>query len=440
MKRMNSPKIGETASLRPNSARLAAKDQAFLGLVSDPAELSPGANDRSRDTRAERTSGATLPPASDECVVYDRNNIEDLDRSTIKNLTSAQLQYLCSMIKNGVAWHIENVPDDVDYQLIVHQGCALPFTVSTQQQTVFPVSPKTCWFDYAELLYKKSFGRRPAPVSRFLLSTIGRLVRFERLVVLNNWWLTNNPTPAVSDDDIRAFVAFLTSAYPDHMLLIKSIPEPDPTNVIRPLRRNGFDLIKFRDMHFWSKPAPGESRGTKNFRRDRNLLKETLLRKYKAKVLSPSKAVQCERLYQSLYIEKHTSMNTQLTRRWLALACNSGFVDFYVLEDKSGIRGFIICYDDPLGINVGTCGNDPETQQQEGIYRMLIAWILKNAGRDGKTANLSTSVARFKELLGCRRVTEFEGVYTKHLRLRTRILMKAFIWCYNNALSKMRCA
>lgn len=397
-------------------------------------------DNQSIERRGRNVAHQPNDSADDPCAIYDRHTIDALQSGAIENLSGSQIDYLSAMIKTGVRRHIDNVPADVDYRLIVYKGCALPFSISSKQETVFPVSPKTCWFDYARLLYEKSFKREPAPVSNFFLATLSKFVRFERLIVLNNWWLTNNPTPSITPEQIDAFVSYLTDAYPDYLIIIKSIPETDPTSIIPTLQCNGFDLIKFRHMHFWTRPAPKQSRGTKQFRSDQNLLKKTELSKYYAGHLTERQSEECEALYQALYIEKHTSMNTQLNRRWFSLACNSGFVDVFVLDDKSATKGFIVSYDDPIGINVGTCGYDQQTPRSAGLYRMLVASTLCKGGIEGKTVNLSTSVPRFKELRGCRRVIEFEGVYTRHLCLGVRLLMKLFIWCYNTLLSKMRCA
>ena len=374
--------------------------------------------------------------ARKKCIVYDRETIDTLDPEAIGNLTPPQLAYVSAMIKDGVHHYISNVPDDVEYALICYKGCALPFTVSRKQETVFPVSPKTCWIDYARLLYRKSDGRAPAPFSNFLLGAIGKVARFERLITLNNWWLTNNPTPRFSREHIRVFVDYFTSAYPDYMIVVKSLPETDPTKVLPILRDEGFDFVKFRFMHF----RVPEAKRTKNFRADQNLLKKMPLQTYYASRITASQAAECERLYQSLYIGKHTEMNTQLNRNWMELCCNTGFLDFFMIENGGSTKGLVVSYGDPIGINVGTCGYDLGEPKKTGLYRILVASTLLKGEAEGKTVNLSTSVPRFKELRGTHRVIEYEAVYTKHLSPLTCGLMKAFAWGYNNCLDKMRCA
>ncbi len=381
--------------------------------------------------RSDAQSGA-----GDNCVVYDRETIDTLDTRAVNNLTPPQLAYAAAMVKDGVRHYISNAPEDMTYGLIVHRGCALPFTVTDKAETVFPVSPKTCWVDYARLLYRKSDGRVRAPASDFVLGAIGRAARFERLITLNNWWLTNNPTPRFSRENMRAFIDYFTAAYPGHMIVVKSIPESDPTDVAPILRDQGFDFVKFRFMHFRSPQSPR----TKNFRADQNLLRKTKLKTYYANRLTQLQAGECERLYQSLYIEKHTQMNTALNRRWMDLCCNSGFLDFFMIEDEGAIRGFVVSYEDALGVNVGTCGYDLAAPKKAGLYRMLVASTLRKGEAEGLTVNLSTSVPRFKHLRGCHRVIEYEAVYTRHLSPATRILMRGFAGVYNNCLKKMRCA
>lgn len=371
-----------------------------------------------------------------DCAVYGPDTIGELDAKTVRNLTAAQLAYLTAMIRNGVAHYISNAPRDVEYGLVRHGECALPFTVSHRQQTVFPVSPKTCWIDYARLLYRNSDGRVRAPVANAALGVIGKAARFERLVTLNNWWLTNNPTPVFGKRDIRVFIEYFRDAYPGYIIVLKSAPESDPTGVIDILRGEGFDLVKFRYMHFRDPRA----RRTKNFRADQNLLAKTALRTRYAEHLTATEAARCAELYRRLYIDKHTAMNTALNARWMELACNSGFLDFFVMEDGGRIMAMIHSYDDPVGVNVGVCGYDLDEPQRTGLYRMLIASALRKGAAEAKTVNLSTSVPRFKALRGARRVVEYEAVYARHLGPGTQGLIKAFASIYNRGFDKMRCA
>ena len=57
--------------------------------------------------------------------------------------------------------------------------------------------------------------------------------------MLNNWWLTNNPTPAFSPAHLRAFTDNLTALYPEHLIVLKSLPETDPTGVLNSVTEAG---------------------------------------------------------------------------------------------------------------------------------------------------------------------------------------------------------
>ncbi|MEM9619941.1 MAG: hypothetical protein AAF936_18455 [Pseudomonadota bacterium] len=376
-------------------------------------------------------------PAGELCIIYDEKTIDTLDRASIWNLTGPQIAYLQGLVKNGPRRYIANAPRDAAQRLIVCRGCALPFTVVSREERVFCVSPKTCWFDYPRLLYRNSTGRRPAPVSNFLLGAARRLARFEKTVTLNNWWLTNNPTPAFSPAHLRAFTDHLTALYPEHLIVLKSLPETDPTGVIDAVRSTGYSLIKFRFMHFRSAAA----KRTKAFRYDQKLLKATALTTRYLKRMSGAQAEQCAALYNQLYIGKHTDMNTDFTQRWMALACNTGFLDVFAIEDGEAIKGFVVSYPDANGINVGTCGYDLSAPREVGLYRMIVGSVFRKGLEEGKTVNLSTSVPDFKRRRDCHRVIEYEAVYAQHLPFATRGALRLFARLYNSrAMDRMRCA
>lgn len=270
-----------------------------------------------------------------------------------------------------------------------------------------------------------------------LLGIARRFMRFEKTVTLNNWHLTNNPTPVFSLAHLRAFTAHLAALYPEHLIVLKSLPETDPTGVVGSVTATGYSLVKFRFMHFRDPTA----KRTKAFRYDQKLLKTTPFKTRYLQRMTSAQAEQCEALYQNLYIGKHTNMNTAFNRRWVALACNTGFLDFFVIEDGDAIKGFVVSYPDANGINVGTCGYDLSATREAGLYRMIVGSTFRKGREENKTVNLSTAVPDFKRRRGCHRVIEYEAVYAEHLSLRTRLSLRLFAALYNSRhMDKLRYA
>jgi hypothetical protein len=60
----------------------------------------------------------------------------------------------------------------------------------------------------------------------------------------------------------------------------------------------------------------------------------------------------------------------------------------------------------------------------------VISTLLRGVDED-RAVNLSTGVARFKELRGALPHIEYEALCTKHLRLSTRLLTPLLVWAYN---------
>lgn len=380
----------------------------------------------------EKPAGRTAPrrqPAS--CVFYDRSNLGDIPAGGFRNLTPAQLAYIRALIADGPGHYIDNIPADVAYGLIACGNEALPFTVSSGRQTVFSVSPVTCYFSYPLLIEGKEFGRRDAPAARLVLRLLERYARFDRTVALNNWFMTNNPTPCVSAAALSAFAAALTCAYPRHLLIVKSAPATDPTGLLAPLRELGFDLINWRICHYWIPEGPLRSKRTKQFRIDRRLLETTPLETGWASELSNAEAARCEELYQKLYIGKHTGMNVQLNRRWFALTCNTGFLDYFTIREGGCIKAFAISYEDPVGINTGFLGYDLDGGRDLGLYRMAVVSKILRGFETGRTVNLSTGVSRFKELRGAAPFAEYEALYYRSLSWPRRALLRLFVRAYN---------
>lgn len=372
------------------------------------------------------------------CVIYNAHTIDDLDDKSVRNLSPSQLTYIKSIVKNGITRYIDNIKPDVAYGLIVYDGWALPFTVNHREAEAFPVSPKTCYFMYPLLIESRDYARKRAPVTRLIIKMLARFVRFERLVVLNNWFITNNPTPQFSREALREFKHALIKRYPRHLLIIKSIPETDPTNVSPSLRDEGFDLIRWRYCHYWRPNGPLSSKRTKQFKVDQKLLAKTALETSYATSLSEQESKDCETLYRKLYIEKYTNMNVRLTHRWFALTCNSGFIDYFMTRDKGDIKAFALSYKDPIGINAGYLGYDLESGRNLGLYRIIFAAKLKKGADENRPVNLSSGVARFKKLRGARLFAELEGVHSAHLSFFTCTFIRLFIAAHNRFGSAIR--
>lgn len=380
-----------------------------------------------------------MPHPDSSCSIYDTHNIHTLRPETIRNLSPEQLNYICAIIKDGINCFVENIPSNVNYCLAVHDGWALPFSVSNQEVNALMASPKACYFLYPVLLEGADHGQKRAPFAKALLRLLTPLARFEKLILVNNWFVTNNPTPDLPSDALKAIRETLIAAHPNHMLIIKSIPEADPTNLVPALRSQGYNLINWRLCHYWRPSGPMKSKRTKQFRVDQKLLDKTNLEKLYVETMDEEDSKTCEHLFQKLYIDKYTSMNMKMTARWFLLARNTGMFDYFVVRDTKQIKAFAMTYQDALGINAGYVGYDLNDGQALGLYRIVFASTLRKGIEEDKIVNLSTGVPRFKTLRGTRPSGEFEAVYTSHLSPITHMLMRIFIWGFNRFGENIRC-
>lgn len=380
-----------------------------------------------------------MPHPDASCSIYDMHNIHTLRAKTIRNLSPEQLDYISAIIKEGINYYVENIPSNVNYCLAVYDGWALPFSVSTQEVNALMASPKACYFLYPVLLEGSDYGRKRAPIAKALLKLLTPFARFEKLILVNNWFVTNNPTPDLSPEALNEIRQTLIKKYPGHVFIIKSIPEADPTDLVPTLRAQGYNLINWRLCHYWRPSGPMKSKRTKQFRVDQKLLDKTNLDKSYIETMDEADSKTCEHLFQKLYIDKYTSMNMKMTSQWFLLARNTGMFDYFVIRQEKQIKAFAMTYQDALGINAGYVGYDLNDGQALGLYRIVFASTLRKGIEEDRLVNLSTGVARFKTLRGTKPSGEFEAVYTSHLSPITHMLMRIFIWGFNRFGENIRC-
>lgn len=371
--------------------------------------------------------------------IYDKHNISTLRKELIRNLTPAQFDYVSAIIKNGANRYVENIPETVTYNLAVYDGWALPFAVCDHEIKALMASPKACYFLYPVLLEGSDYGRKRAPIAKTILKLLTPFIRFKKVVLLNNWFVTNNPTPTVPPIALEEIRKALTNLHPKHMFFIKSIPVADPTSLVPSLRNQGYSLLNWRYCHYWRPSGPQKSKRTKPFKIDQKLLDKTELDTSYITTMSEEDSKACETLFQELYIEKYTNMNMKMTAQWFLLACNSGMFDYFIIRDGEHMKAFAMTYDDALGLNGGYIGYDQKDGQALGLYRIAFASTLRKGRQEDKLVNLSTGVAHFKTLRGTKPSGEFEAIYTAHLSPITNFLMRIFVWGFNHFGENIRC-
>lgn len=129
------------------------------------------------------------------------------------------------------------------------------------------------------------------------------------------------------------------------------------------------------------------------------------------------------RLYEQLYIEKYTPLNPRYTARYLAACHARGLLRFHGLRERSTgcWRGVLGCFERDGVLTAPVVGYDTRLSLKRGLYRSLMALVLRETARRGLLLNLSAGAGSFKRLRGGEPCAEYTAVFHAHLP-RTRRL------------------
>jgi hypothetical protein len=154
-------------------------------------------------------------------------------------------------------------------------------------------------------------------------------------------------------------------------------------------------------------------------RKDR---KRLINSEYHWRLLAQPTLQQAERLaelYTMLYIQKYSRQNPQYTA-WGFLNWLPKFLNIYVLEQNGRIDGFAALQTRGYTMTSPLVGYDTRLPQGLGLYRLLVAAMMRHAEQHRLLFHLSSGAAGFKRQRGAVNALEYSAVYVRHLSKRRR--------------------
>lgn len=244
----------------------------------------------------------------------------------------------------------------------------------------------------------------------------------DRVVQWNSWLLSTNLLPSVSSPDVQAATASLVAHHPEHAVLVKNVHGREDPDLPRVFEENGYQLMPSRKVYFFDgKPAAFLSRN--NVKQDLGALRK--LKEYtpvEHHEIGLEEAPRILRLYEMLYLEKHSRWNPQYTAFFVRKALEKRLLEFRALRHASGrIDAVFGCFRSGNVVTTPFVGYDTGLQTDPGLYRLIVAMLLKRVAEEGVLLNYSSGAGDFKRRRGGEGCLEYNALYTRHLPLRRRL-------------------
>ncbi len=306
---------------------------------------------------------------------------------------------------------------------------ALPLTLNHwEYENSYVCSPYTAFVSYT----KEELRKLKSPLLIYPLQALISLLSFalkaceiNRVVHVNNWMLSTNLYDDIPLNEVPKITQQLVGQYPNHLIIFRSLTEYTNAALKEKLVQSGYILIPSRQVYFFDRKKIDFLK-RHNTQIDLKLLAKTPYRLQRHEDISELDYERITELYNLLYIDKYSHHNPQFTCKLIRLWHEEKLMTFYGFRDSEGIlQGVVGYFIQNRVMTTPLVGYNTTISQAHGLYRMLIALVLRDAAEKEIVLNLSSGASGFKVLRGAFPEIESSAVYAKHLSLKRRILIRS---------------
>jgi len=335
---------------------------------------------------------------------------------------------------NADYWRLflESGPTRLAQNLDTHPGILAlgagfsPLTVNnSEENNSYPCSLLTQYVSYplGEMrLLKGRLARLAARVGLKGLGVILKVGEIDRLVQWNSWLMSTNLLPSLCAEALKGTTESLVRQFPQHAVLVKNINGRENAALPELFLQGGYQLLPSRKVYFFDGKSAGFLSRT-SVKQDLNALRN--LKEYtqvEHHEFSTEDAPRIARLYEMLYLEKHSRLNPSYTPFFVRKALEKKALEFRGLRHSSGrIDAVFACFRQGNVTVTPFVGYDTSMAGEPSFYRLLVAMLLKRVAEEGTLLNYSSGAGEFKRRRGGEGCIEFNAVYTRHLPLERRL-------------------
>jgi hypothetical protein len=333
------------------------------------------------------------------------------------SLESDARAWLQCFLRDGATTYIENV--ETDFRLLDTGHEVLPTTINTTQyHSSYICSPYNAFIDYAGEECEKLDNPGLKVGVRLLLRGLSSVLRWGRIncnVHVNNWLLSTNLYPAIAGNPFPDITEALQRKWPSHAIVFRSLNRVHNREIIEKLVAVGYQLLPSRQVYLFDPSRPEYLRKIA-CRRDQKLLAQTDYILVGHDEIRPSDYARMAKLYSLLYLEKYSQHNPRFSEKFMAACHRHRLLHLTGLRDRQGtLQGIVGTFTRDNVTSAPLVGYNTARPQKEGLYRLLMALVMREAAQRKLQLNLSAGASSFKILRGGHGEIEYTAIYTRHL-------------------------
>lgn len=364
--------------------------------------------------------------------IYDRKNIAALNWDAYKDGAYAK-QFLLPLIIDDPQTFIQNA--DCEVAVLAFGEYLLPLVLgnTAARANSYVCSPYAQYIRYAKKEMDIEFPRKPVFrfTAKLILSIAGvccKACRFDRVVYVNNWLLSTNLYHEFDHAQLQQLRDLLCAHYPGRAIAFRSVNERLNAPLLEQLKNTGFLDLLSRQVYIVDYRNKTYSKRT-DFKNDEKLFQQ--LQEFEwttAETITEEELPVLKTLYDTLYINKYSTINPQFTLAFVRHAQATGILQFQVFRHKGKIVAVIGFFVRDGVMTNPFVGYDFSYPAETGLFRMLVLRAIKEAERLQVVFNMSSGASRFKQTRGAEAAIEYNLVYTAHLEWAQRLPWRFFKW------------
>lgn len=332
---------------------------------------------------------------------------------------------------------IDNIVTELEPIFI--DGHAYPLTRNEKEyRNSYVCSPYTAYVHYAKdelvLLNSKVLQWSLKGVITILAGLL-KLGRINQTVSVNNWLFSTNIMPDWDAKTIKHLTEKLINANPLYSLSIRSLNQETDGELIQHLKKRGWLMLPARQVYLFMPEGHPDGHWWKrnNVKNDQRLLRNTSLTLVTPQQHKTQDFVEIERIFKQLFIDKHSAYNPQFSAEYFEMLHRLKLVEFFSFRNDEGrIVASIGLFTQHGVITAPIVGYDTELPKSLGLYRLLMAQLLKITKERNLPLNLSSGAGHFKRQRGGTPVVEYTALYIRHLP----ILQRGIQWGFTALLNR----
>ena len=359
--------------------------------------------------------------------LYTEENIDDF---VWPENCKYEKNYILPFIKEGAKKYIANV--ETQMAILQVNDALFPVTINNEEyESSYVCSPYNACVSYPKVEMSKIENKFLEFILRNLVNLFGAILKsanVNKVVSINNWLLSTNLYRDWDGKDIDSITDFFIKRYPDHAIMSRSLNYRANSKLLEEYKKSGYYLLPSRQVYLFDRKKKDYC-NKNNTKWDLKRLKTTEYRIVEHHEISAEDYPRIADLYNKLYLEKYSYHNPQFTIEIISLWHKQQLIIMQGLRNDKGVLDGVVGYFELNGITTAPLvGYDTCLVQSLGLYRMLIALVMKRAYTHDIFLNLSSGASKFKRLRGGLPEIEYSVLCTKHLSLYRRGVWRAFTW------------